>query len=70
MRPRACDAFPAGIPETIWEGKVDHREPFVGDKGIRWEHDPELGLPGYIQTAIMEGALDLRMRPQEDSADE
>jgi hypothetical protein len=32
-----CEAFPEGIPELIWEGKFDHREPFDGDSGILFE---------------------------------
>jgi hypothetical protein len=32
-----CDAFPHGIPEEIiWEG-ADHRRPYPGDRGIRFE---------------------------------
>jgi hypothetical protein len=35
--PRRCDAFPDRIPDAIWEGQHDHREPFPGDRGIRFE---------------------------------
>ena len=33
----ACDAYPEGIPDEILDNKVDHREPFEGDRGLRFE---------------------------------
>ena len=33
----SCDAFPAGIPREIQLGEHDHRKPFPGDGGIRYE---------------------------------
>jgi len=33
----ACDAFPRGIPEEIRTGQHDHRLPFKGDRGVRYE---------------------------------
>jgi hypothetical protein len=33
----ACAAFPDRIPEQIWNGERDHRTPFPGDRGIRFE---------------------------------
>jgi hypothetical protein len=30
----ACDAFPNGIPQKIWIGEIDHRNPASGDSGI------------------------------------
>ncbi|HEY65556.1 MAG TPA: hypothetical protein G4O02_13400 [Caldilineae bacterium] len=32
-----CKAFPKGIPEEIVLSATDHREPFAGDRGIRFE---------------------------------
>ena len=32
-----CAAFPGGLPTEIVTGAFDHREPFPGDGGVRWE---------------------------------
>ena len=32
-----CGAFPAGIPQEILLSRADHRKPFPGDKGIRFD---------------------------------
>jgi hypothetical protein len=36
----ACAAYPEIIPAAIRENLVDHRLPFKGDGGMRWEQDP------------------------------
>lgn len=39
-----CNAFPDGIPVEIVTGEHDHRKPFDGDGGIRYEPaEPEAG---------------------------
>jgi hypothetical protein len=35
--PATCDAFPAGIPDEIFNGDNDHKKPFKGDHGIQFE---------------------------------
>lgn len=32
-----CTAFPGGVPDEIFASQADHREPFQGDQGIRFE---------------------------------
>lgn len=47
-----CSAFPDGIPDQIWKGGYDHRNPFPGDGGQRFVHDPDVPLPaGYPEKA-------------------
>ena len=36
-----CAAFPGGIPDAILRSEADHREPFPGDRGIRFEEESE-----------------------------
>lgn len=38
---QVCDAFPDGIPEELLVGDVDHRKPYPGDNGIRFEPEEE-----------------------------
>ena len=37
IRPDTCSAFPGGIPDVVLEGIHDHRMPFDGDRGVRFE---------------------------------
>ena len=32
-----CEAFPGGIPNKFWSGKVDHTTPYDGDNGITFQ---------------------------------
>lgn len=43
MGAQMCEAFD-DIPLDIFEGIFDHRRPYPGDRGIRWEP-----APGYPQ---------------------
>lgn len=31
-----CDAFPSGIPDNILSSRLDHRQPYSDDSGIRF----------------------------------
>lgn len=37
MTTRTCAAFPAGIPDEIWQAWRAHRAPIDGDNGIQYE---------------------------------
>lgn len=37
----ACAAFPDGIPDAILANVHDHREPYPGDRGIRYKERPQ-----------------------------
>lgn len=36
---QTCAAFPDGVPQTVLESKVDHRQPMEGDHGLQWTGD-------------------------------
>lgn len=35
--PNTCDAFPAGIPDEVLWNRHDHKKPYPGDNGVRFE---------------------------------
>jgi hypothetical protein len=37
---KSCRAYPGGIPDAITANRHDHRDPFDGDNGVRFE--PEI----------------------------
>jgi hypothetical protein len=46
-----CAAFPDGIPDEVYDNRLDHRQPIDGDHGVRWESRggqkfPEYAFPG------------------------
>jgi hypothetical protein len=57
IRPRpsggwCCRAFPDAIPAPLLEGRFDHRRPFPGDHGIRFE--PDWGAPDEVLALVSE----------------
>ncbi len=46
--PRTCDAFPDGIPSTIYFESFDHRKAFPGDGDLRFESVPNEDIPQAV----------------------
>ena len=37
-----CDAFPLGIPDSVYDNEFDHQQPYPGDNGLRYVQTDEL----------------------------
>lgn len=37
-----CAAYPDGIPWQILDGRIDHRQPYEGDGGLRYAPMPDI----------------------------
>lgn len=42
-----CDAFPAGIPDEVFDNERDHRQPIEGDNGLQFLVKPGDEFPEY-----------------------
>jgi hypothetical protein len=54
----ACDAYPQGVPEVIVLSSVDHRKPYVGDRGIQFRmmDDPPVEFPTELFAEVFDRA--------------
>lgn len=48
-----CAAFTNGIPTPLLEGLADHRQPYPGDRGIRFE--PDWAAPAEVLAELPGG---------------
>lgn len=60
---RRCRAYPDGIPEAISDNRHDHRQPYRGDGGVRFEPEQvEIEFVGVDDgAAAAPAALELAM---------
>ena len=66
-----CPAFPDGIPKVIFLDEFDHREPYPGDHGVRFEsvpnpsEEPIFGwAPPHVDTTGIAGDVDAAPEPE------
>jgi hypothetical protein len=55
---RRCDAFPEEIPLAIWVGDNNHRAPYPGDNGVRFERWTEAEVAEARERAEQSRLLD------------
>jgi excisionase family DNA binding protein len=48
---RTCDAFPEGIPNEIWIGKIKHDKPYPFDQGIQFKPNASSEFLSVIKVA-------------------
>lgn len=48
-RRKVCSAFPSGIPDEIFWWEFDHRNPYPGDNGIRFEPQNQYAAAFHLQ---------------------
>ncbi len=70
-----CEAFPERVPREIYTGQFDHRAPYPGDNGIRFElrAGGENTLQSYERSVQLRRELEMRdresgMRSKSDTA--
>jgi len=52
---QTCESYPDGIPDQIWTGRADHRQPFTGDNGLHWEPREGAKFPEEALVSVGEG---------------
>jgi len=52
---QACPAYPDGIPSALYWNEHDHRKPYKGDQGIRFQPKKNLPEGAQSETSSKEG---------------